>query len=670
MKYHLFKNGMRWCVLTAVLGGMLISSQTVFGKEEAKYSKVRIQISSERDLTALADIGLVFDHVQARENAVEVVLNDWEMRQLQQTAVGYDIVVDDLAAEYRSRPQPNVSELKSQLDKLSSVQGFEFGSMGGYYTLAEIVSELDEMVSLYPNLITAKQSIGTSIEERSIWMVKISDNPNVDEGEEEVLFTSLMHAREPQSMANNLYFMWYLLENYGTDAVATFLVDNREIYFVPCLNPDGYFYNEQTNPNGGGFWRKNRRNNGDGTFGVDINRNFDYQWGYNNQGSSPNPGSSTYRGTSPASEPETQALQNFAIDHVFTMAFNNHSVAGSYNFPWGYEPNFFTPDHDQFVAFSQQMSIFNNYRYGTPWQNLGYVTNGYSNDWFYGEQSVKNKTFSWTVEAGGSGFWPSQNEIVPLCIEALYGNFVLANGVSGGMPPVVDITATPDDPPVIIPSSGGSFDFDITLSNNTNSTWSVDFWTFATFPNGRSTDALLAPTSVQLEPGATFTNTYTQIVPPIDATTITYNARVGVFPDVIAGDSFNFTVTTSPSLAAASDEQPRSEDWVVFEAGTTPPTLSETVPEVFALGQNYPNPFNPQTTISYQVPQESAVKITIYDLTGRVVRELVNQRQTAGSHTAVWDGTNKAGAKVASGVYLYQMKAGEFVQTRKLTLMK
>jgi len=297
MKYHFFKNCMRWTILLVVLVGMLLSSPTAFGKEEAKYSKVRIQVSGERDLVALAEAGLVFDHVQVQDNAIEVVLNDWELRLLQESAANYKVVVGDLAAEYRSRPQPRLSELKRQRDQLQNVAGFEFGSMGGYYTLAEIVADLNEMVSLYPNLITAKQSIGTSIEERPIWMVKISDNPNIDEGEEEVLFTSLMHAREPQSMANNMYFMWYLLENYGSDEVATFLVDNREMYFAPCLNPDGYFYNEQTNPNGGGFWRKNRRNNGDGTFGVDINRNFDYQWGYNNQGSSPNPGSSTYRGT-------------------------------------------------------------------------------------------------------------------------------------------------------------------------------------------------------------------------------------------------------------------------------------------------------------------------------------------------------------------------------------
>lgn len=66
-----------------------------------------------------------------------------------------------------------------------------------------------------------------------------------------------MHSREPQSMASLMYFMWYLLQNYGTNPEVTSLVNNREMFFVPCINPDGYEYNRQTNPNGGGMWRKN-----------------------------------------------------------------------------------------------------------------------------------------------------------------------------------------------------------------------------------------------------------------------------------------------------------------------------------------------------------------------------------------------------------------------------
>jgi murein tripeptide amidase MpaA len=131
---------------------------------------------------------------------------------------------------------------------------------------------------LYPNLITPKWSLGTTHEGRQIWAVKISDNPNVNENEPQVFFDALIHAREPQSMATVLYFMYYLLENYGINQEVTYLVNNREIYFVPVLNPDGYVYNQTTNPSGGGDWRKNRRNNS-GSYGVDLNRNLDISGG-------------------------------------------------------------------------------------------------------------------------------------------------------------------------------------------------------------------------------------------------------------------------------------------------------------------------------------------------------------------------------------------------------
>ena len=115
--------------------------------------------------------------------------------------------------------------------------------------------------------------------------MKISDNPNTDEPEPEVLYTALHHAREPESLSQLIYYMWYVLENYATDPEVQALVDNTEMYFAPCINPDGYLYNEQTDPNGGGLWRKNRRDNLDGEFGVDLNRNYDFSWGYDDTGS-------------------------------------------------------------------------------------------------------------------------------------------------------------------------------------------------------------------------------------------------------------------------------------------------------------------------------------------------------------------------------------------------
>ena len=112
--------------------------------------------------------------------------------------------------------------------------------MGGHWNLTQMVAILDQLAANHPNLCTQKVSIGTSVEGRSLWMVKISDNVSQQENEPELLYTGLHHAREPLSMETILVFMTDLLNGYGTDPEATFLINERQLYFVPCVNPDGY----------------------------------------------------------------------------------------------------------------------------------------------------------------------------------------------------------------------------------------------------------------------------------------------------------------------------------------------------------------------------------------------------------------------------------------------
>jgi flagellar hook assembly protein FlgD len=94
------------------------------------------------------------------------------------------------------------------------------------------------------------------------------------------------------------------------------------------------------------------------------------------------------------------------------------------------------------------------------------------------------------------------------------------------------------------------------------------------------------------------------------------------------------------------------------------------VPADYGLHPNYPNPFNPTTTIMYDLPEPVDVRLVIYNIRGERVRELVSEPQTAGRHRIVWDARNSNGEAVATGVYFYKIKAGEFVQTRKMTLLK
>ncbi|MFQ5753345.1 MAG: FlgD immunoglobulin-like domain containing protein, partial [bacterium] len=95
-----------------------------------------------------------------------------------------------------------------------------------------------------------------------------------------------------------------------------------------------------------------------------------------------------------------------------------------------------------------------------------------------------------------------------------------------------------------------------------------------------------------------------------------------------------------------------------------------SLPREFALYQNYPNPFNPDTQISYDLPKSTDVSLKIYNLMGQQVKTLVDEAQPAGQHIIRWDGTNNFGTRVASGVYVYVIKAGDFVQSKRMTLLK
>ncbi|MFN0175253.1 MAG: M14 family zinc carboxypeptidase [Saprospiraceae bacterium] len=283
---------------------------------------------------------------------------------------------------------------------------YTYGTMGGYYIYEEFLDILDDMRAKFPHLISARQVVSPTLlthEGRPQWFVRISDQPDSEDASEpEALYTALHHAREPNSLTHLIYFMWHILENYDRDAELRYLVDNTELYFIPCLNPDGYIYNQTTNPEGGGYWRKNRRDNGDGSFGVDLNRNYSYNWGPIG-GSSGSPSSDTYRGPDPFSEPETQMAKEFIEAHNFEIVLNCHTSGNKLVHPWGYENSVPTPD---FTTLSEWFTGENNYLHGSCWQTLGYLANGTSDDWMYGEKGK----FAFTPETG-SGFWPTIDKI-------------------------------------------------------------------------------------------------------------------------------------------------------------------------------------------------------------------------------------------------------------------
>lgn len=347
------------------------------------YVQATVEIASPEQVRELARVGIE-PRGWVTETTLRIIGRQSDLTRVR--ALGFDPVVEisDLEEFYAAQ--------------MSGREGF-----GDYYTYAEAKEKMVELHMTYPAVTTEPESIGVSVEGNVLWAMKVSDNPELEEDEPEVLFTGIHHAREPIGCTLCLDFIELLASGYGSDAFSTFLVDERQIWFVPVVNPDGYLYNEATYPNGGGMWRKNRRDNGDGSHGVDLNRNYSYQWGYDNTGSSPYPSDETYRGPSPASEPETQVMIQFCIEHDFTCAQNWHSHGNVLIYPWGYNGEH-TPDHEHFVNLATEATMGIGYDFGTCEEVLWYPANGDANDWMYGEQDAKPKIFATTAEVG-ENFW-------------------------------------------------------------------------------------------------------------------------------------------------------------------------------------------------------------------------------------------------------------------------
>ncbi|MDH4069627.1 MAG: M14 family zinc carboxypeptidase [Ignavibacteria bacterium] len=401
---------------------LFLSAALLFGFSGSysteKFSRIRIAVTDQNALKEIWSTGLDFEGSTGKPGGLMTfVAGEFELAQLAAKGVAFEVMVDDLAAHTEERI----------LREQGTTDGFGFGSMGGFYTFAEVLAQLDSMYLQYPNLITPRDSIGTTHQSRGIWAAKISDNPGLSEPEEpEVLYTALHHAREPQSMMTVVYYMWWLLENYGTDADATYLVNNRQIWFIPVVNPDGYEYNRQTNPNGGGFWRKNRRFNGGGIYGVDPNRNYgpEFMWNAPNGGSSTSPSSDTYRGPAPFSEPENSAIDQFMRGHNIRACFNYHTSGNLLIYPWGYLSQ---ENGDSLIYrdWGYDLTASNHYVMGTDLQTVNYSTRGNSDDYMFGDLT-KPVTFAMTPEVGTTGFWPGQNEIFPLAQENLSSNKLLS----------------------------------------------------------------------------------------------------------------------------------------------------------------------------------------------------------------------------------------------------
>lgn len=287
----------------------------------------------------------------------------------------------------------------------------------GYHTYSEVVTDLNRVIARYgqgPNAIAKLFDIGKSFEGRTIWALKISDNVALDENEPEVLAESNMHAREHITAEMGLYMIHLLTNKYGQSTAlgqrVTNIVNSREIWVIPMLNPDGAMFDIS----GGKFhgWRKNRQvNPGSDKIGIDLNRNWSYKWNCCG-GSSGNPRSARYRGQYPFEAVEDQVLRDFILSRridgaqQITETFNWHSYGEHIVWPYGYTkddvpPDMTVDDHAAFVAMGQKMASLNGYK-AMQGSDM-YIYDGDFPAWAYGDQGIFVYTFEMYPRWGCNG---------------------------------------------------------------------------------------------------------------------------------------------------------------------------------------------------------------------------------------------------------------------------
>jgi len=261
----------------------------------------------------------------------------------------------------------------------------------GYHSYNQMVAKLDSIIDNYPG-IAKKMSIGTSVEGRNLWVLKISDNVNVDEAEPEIRFIGIIHGDEPIGCENLLRLADTLTKRYGIDPFFTSLVDDREIYLMPMFNPDGREASSRYNANG-----------------VDLNRDF------------PVPDGGSNGGSQPGMESETRALIEWSDTMDFVLSVTYHSGARVVNYQWDYThdlPPFMDVIRRISIGYATRNdSIFNDpdpsyADSGTVRGSEWYIVRGSVQDWAYDSTDC----IDLTIELDPIK-WPSSSKLPNLWVQ-------------------------------------------------------------------------------------------------------------------------------------------------------------------------------------------------------------------------------------------------------------
>lgn len=440
------------CGLGAVLAVLSGGAQADGPYEGMRW--ITVQIDSPKALLAVSQLGETLA-CQAGPGPVDFVMTAEAVEALRGTGIPFVVRSENI--------QANIDEETRQIEAVHAERGPGF--FATYRTIGEINAELETLATLDsgplpPGHLIEKYYVGDSIQGRAIFGLRLTTPTPVGAPVKPVfLITATQHAREWAAASTAMWIADRLSRNYGTDPTVTALLDNVDFRIIPVANPDGYNHTFPTSQGGGGsrLWRKNRRLNSGGSYGVDLNRNWSVGWGLNG-GSSTSQSSDTYRGTSAFSEAETEALSNYALALPNVKAhIDLHTYSQLVLGPWGYQTSApprsaeLTPLTNAMVAAIEPVNGTN--WTGGPASTTLYVASGVAPDWSFQTLGA----LAWTFElrdTGTYGFTLPADQIIPAATEAWAGIVTLAQHIQIRLR--LTLSGTPASLPLDTPVSFGA----------------------------------------------------------------------------------------------------------------------------------------------------------------------------------------------------------------------